>query len=284
MSTRPSDWATWFDLWSDRVNPAVVKDVRQGLRTRGFWISFGLILLACLAISIGAYLMLRDNDLTDGRAVLIAYLLGISTVQFFILPFSAYQSMLRERNDASWALLTLTGLGARRILHGKLLAFMLQATLYASAAVPFLLFCYYLNGVDVLTLVAILVLGTAWSMFLLTTSLFTAAMAFGGAQDRSVDALTGFLTIAGLLVGAPMGFGMVFGISKLLAGDPGSFLPGLAAWTWGIVGCGLLALELGVDFVSRNNERDARGGKYIGPVLTLCTSVAGFVVWLVIRV
>ena len=34
-----------IDDWSDAVNPAVVKNLRQGLRTRSFWFSFTAVLL-----------------------------------------------------------------------------------------------------------------------------------------------------------------------------------------------------------------------------------------------
>lgn len=283
--TAPRSFGARLDAWSDLVNPAVVKDLRQGLRTKMFWVSFVLVLLVSLAISVTVFLMLKDDEASvSGDQAIVAYLLCIATVQFFIVPFSAFLSLLRERNDQAWTLLTLTGLGARRILHGKLLAFCLQSALYASAAVPFLLFCYYLNGVDVLTIAAAIVLGSAWNVLLLACGLFTAAMAFGGKTDRAVDALTSFLALGGLAIGAPMGFGVMYGIGQFLAKHPASFIVGLGAWSWGIVGFGMLALELGVDFLSRNNERDARGGKYIPALMCIGSAVAGFIVWVVWRI
>ena len=35
--------APWWERWGDRLNPLVVKEVRQGLRTRIFWACFGLM-------------------------------------------------------------------------------------------------------------------------------------------------------------------------------------------------------------------------------------------------
>lgn len=286
MSGAPSltPWALRLEGWSDYLNPAVVKDLRQGLRTRSFWLSFSLILAVCVLVSTGIWLRVRDEtSMVNGGEAIVAYLVCIATVQFFIVPFTAYLSLLRERNDAGWTLLTLTGLGARKVLHGKLLAYCLQSALYASAAVPFLLFCYYLNGVDVLQLVAAILLGSAWSVLLLSSSLFVAAMSFGGRTDRAVDALTTFLALGGLAIGAPMGFGVMYGIGLLLSKHPASFSVGLLAWSWGIVGFGMLALELGVDFLSRNNERDARGGKYIPALACLGSSVVAFIVWVAWR-
>ncbi|MBX5480796.1 MAG: hypothetical protein IRZ16_02940 [Myxococcaceae bacterium] len=280
-----ADWRQQLDAWSDLVNPAVVKDIRQGLRTRSFWASFALTLLASLAISVGVWLEIRDeNARMNGGQAIVAYLLCVSAVQFLIVPFTGYLSLLRERNDAGWELLTLTGLGARRLLHGKLLAYCLQSALYASAAVPFLLFCYYLNGVDVLQIAAAIVLGSAWTVLLLAGAMFAGAMSFGGKIDRAVDALTTFLVLGGLAIGAPMGFGVMYGIGLVLAKHPPSFPVGLGAWTWGIVGFGMLALELAVDFLARHNERDARGSKYVPALCCIGSSVAAFIVWIVWRV
>ncbi|HLM47157.1 MAG TPA: ABC transporter permease, partial [Myxococcaceae bacterium] len=133
----------------DRLNPLVVKEVRQGLRSRVFWASFGLMLLACLIISMVAYANVRDSGLsTHGQGFFLAFFVCLGVVHFFIIPYSAYRSLAREREDETWVLLILTGLGPRRILRGKVASFLVQAGLYASAVGPFLLFSYYLNGID----------------------------------------------------------------------------------------------------------------------------------------
>ena len=82
-------------------------------------------------------------------------------VHFFIIPYSAYRSLAREREDETWVLLILTGLGPRRILRGKVASFLVQAGLYASAVGPFLLFSYYLNGIDLPTILLVLGLGVS---------------------------------------------------------------------------------------------------------------------------
>ena len=81
-----------------------------------------------------------------------AYFVCLGLVHFFVIPYSAYRSLAREREDETWVLLALTGLGPRRILRGKVTSFLAQAALYASAVGPFLLFSYYLNGIDLPTI------------------------------------------------------------------------------------------------------------------------------------
>ena len=58
----------------DRLNPLVVKEVRQGLRSRVFWVSFGLMLLACFILSLVAYAATRDAGLTThGQGYFFAF-------------------------------------------------------------------------------------------------------------------------------------------------------------------------------------------------------------------
>lgn len=169
------------DLWErlgDRLNPLVVKEVRQGVRSRVFWVSFGLMLLACFILSMVAYATSRDSGLsTQGQGFFFAFFVCLGVVHFFIIPYSAYRSLAREREDETWVLLLLTGLGPRRILRGKVLSFLVQAGLYASAVGPFLLFSYYLNGIDLPTILLVLGLGASWLVFLTVVAVCAATLA-----------------------------------------------------------------------------------------------------------
>lgn len=142
----------WSQRWGDRLNPLVVKELRQGLRTRVFWVCFGLMLLACLAVALVAYVDTREGAYARrGQGYFFSFFVCLGVAHFFVIPYSAYRSLAREREDETWVLLVLTGLGPRRILRGKVASFLVQAALYASAAGPFLLFSYFLNGITLPT-------------------------------------------------------------------------------------------------------------------------------------
>ena len=102
--------------WSERLNPIVVKEVRQGLRTRVFWIFFGLMLFACLCISLIAWATASELGFDGGRGFFIAFYVCLSIVQFFIIPYTAYRSMAREREDETWVLLTARSLAIQELL------------------------------------------------------------------------------------------------------------------------------------------------------------------------
>lgn len=196
---------------ADRLNPIVVKEVRQGLRTRVFWIFFGLMLFACLVISLIAFAT-AHNDSAQGKGYFFAYYLCLGVVQFFVIPYSAYRSMSREREEETWVLLTLTGIGPHRILRGKMGSFMLQGLLYASAAAPFLLFSYYLNGIDLPTIGLTVLAGACYQLFLTSVTVSIATLA----ETKVVRAMLHFVVLAFLLWGLLGGLTSTFGAFELL--------------------------------------------------------------------
>ena len=194
----PDAFDRFGERLADRVNPIVVKEVRQGLRTRVFWIFFSLMLVACLFISLFAFA--ASDGIADraGQATFIAYFVCLGFVQFFVIPYAAYRSMSREAEDETWVLLTLTGIGPRRILAGKLGSSVLQGMLYASAATPFLLFSYFLNGIDLPTIIVGVVVSMGYQVFLVSVSVSLATLA----ESRLVRALLHFVLLGVLLQGA----------------------------------------------------------------------------------
>jgi ABC-type transport system involved in multi-copper enzyme maturation permease subunit len=253
----------------ERINPIVVKEVRQGLRTRAFWIFFSLLLIFCIIISLVA--AATGDDWPDrGKAYFMAYDVCLGLVQFFVIPYSAYRSMAREREEETWVLLTLTGLGPRRILRGKMGSFMLQGVLYASAAAPFLLFSYYLNGIDLPTIVGVVVAGIVWQLLLTSLSVSLATLA----SSKLMHAVMHFVALGMLLLGTWMGLVATVGAVERLRyiwTDPSArivvigvlFL--LASW-------GILLYEAAAARLSLVTESYARG-----PRLVLVLQIVGMV-------
>jgi len=203
-ATTRSETPPWLSRLLERVNPIVIKEVRQGLRTKSFWIFFGLMLLACLVIALVAFGVTQDSGLeTSGPGFFSAFFFTLSTVCFFIIPYNAYRSLAREREEETWVLLTLTGLGARRVLRGKLTSALVQALLYASAAGPFVLFSYYLNGIDLLSILITLALGFGFMLFLISIAVSAATLA----ESRVMRAVIHLGLLASLLAMTFVGLG-----------------------------------------------------------------------------
>lgn len=163
-----------LDDLSDRLNPILVRDVRQGLRTRVFTASFALMLVLCVLVALTAWA--GSSGPARGRETFLAFYFGLSSALLFLLPLGTFRSVQADRRDERWSTLALTTLQARQLVRGKVFGALVQGMLYASAAAPFLLFSYFLEGVSLvsvalvltLTLVAhvgLVVLSTAWATF-----------------------------------------------------------------------------------------------------------------------
>lgn len=239
---------------ADRVNPIVVKEVRQGLRTRVFWLFFSLMLVVNLFISLVCFATAEENA-NLGKPAFIAFFVALSFVQFFIIPYTAYRSMAREAEQETWVLLTLTGIGPRRILGGKVGSSVLQGVLYASAAAPFLLFSYFLNGIDLPTIIVAALASVAYQVFLVAAAVSTATLA----ESRLVRGLLHFLLLGALLQGLGLGItgGVLTGefVSKFSGGD---WLV-LAMPLFFFVTTGLLLFEAAAARLSLPTEDYARG-------------------------
>jgi hypothetical protein len=183
---------------AELAGPIVVKEVRQGLRARIFAIFFGLLLTGCLVVAlIAAAEFDRRSNQDLGPEYFRLFLTALAIVEFFVIPYTAFRAMSREREDETWVLLVLTGLGARRIVRGKVSSALAQGLLYASACAPFVLFSYYLNGIDLPTVLVALVMAGAWSFLLVCVGVAAATQA----HSRIGRALVHFLVL-GVMLGA----------------------------------------------------------------------------------
>ncbi|TSC29403.1 ABC transporter permease [Corallococcus sp. Z5C101001] len=268
-----------WEKWGDRLNPLVVKEVRQGLRTRVFWVSFGLLLLACLVLSLIAYANVHGAAYSrEGRAYFFSFFVCLGLVHFGVIPFNAYRSLAREREDETWSLLLLTGLGPRRILRGKVTSFLVQAALYASAVGPFLLFSYFLNGIDLPTILMVLLMGGAWLVFLTLVSVCAATLA----DSRMGRAFVRFALVGALVVTFFQSLTFAFVVTQ----DRGSgfsfdrdFFLGLGAAFWLLLSDGWLLFEAAVARLSLVTEDYTRHPRRALVVQTVLTFAGMAAVW-----
>ncbi|MGA9526434.1 MAG: ABC transporter permease [Myxococcaceae bacterium] len=258
----------WFEAVSERINPIVVKELRQGLRTRVFWVCFTVLLLACFLIALGAWAGSLDGRIGEsGQPFFFGFFICLGAVQFFIIPYTAYRSLAREREEETWVLLSLTGLGARRVLRGKIGSYLAQAGLYASAVLPFLLFSYYLNGIDLPTILLVSALGFAWMIFLTCAAVCAATLG----ESRIIRGLVHF-AVLGTLLGA---VATAWTVAGAIVFDGNSLWrdgPWVAAGVilWLMLSFGVLLFEAAASQLALATEDTARG-----PRLALVFQVVG---------
>ena len=257
---------------AERASPIVIKEVRQGLRTRVFWVFFTLMLIACMVIALVAFAASASTEAGAGAFGAIFSVLGL--VQFFVIPYSAYRSMAREQEDETWVLLTLTGLGPRSVIRGKIGSFVLQGVLYASAAAPFLLFSYYLNGIDLPTIVAGLVFAAAYQVFLVSVAVSLATVA----HSKLMRGLMQFAVLAILLAATGLGMGASAGLIQLFrrGNFDAELLFGCCAAVFAMLSTAVLLFEAAAAGLSLTTESYARGHR-LAYLVQLFGGVAFFI-------
>ncbi len=156
----------WLERASDVANPILVKETRQILKSRQFIITFTLLLIASWLISVFGILIAGDaiEYGSAGRAFFGFYYCVLAIAIFIIVPFGAYRSLLNERDQNTYELLSITTLKPRQIVWGKLLSTMVQVFIFYSAIAPFIAFTSLLQGFDLTQVVFVLVISCLASL------------------------------------------------------------------------------------------------------------------------
>jgi hypothetical protein len=183
---------------SDRLNPIVVKEVRQFLRARSFGWTF--VTLVVIVAIIGAIIVLSDEarpsaDLGASFSTLLVWMLGIGTL--VIVPLQAYQSLGSEWEADTYDQLTLSGLTPGQIMGGKWLSAALQSVLILLAFMPFVALGFLMRGVDLLALGVVLVTVIASSLWASALALAVSSMTRARGTRVVLYVLLGVVTFAG---------------------------------------------------------------------------------------
>jgi hypothetical protein len=164
---------------SDYLNPILVKEARQALRSRQFLITFFLMLAAGWAWSILGLAAVGPSVYyaAAGPQLFFGYHLILSFPLLVVAPYSAFHSLSSERQDRTYDLVSITTLGARQILSGKLGGIVLQMMVYMSAIFPCLAFTYLLRGLDIFTILLAVLYTSCLSISLSVLGLLLATIA-----------------------------------------------------------------------------------------------------------
>lgn len=213
---------------SDFLSPILVKELRQGRRSRA------LIVLAALTILASGIITLYAVGKDSGTDAFIALYFCLSIVGFLIVPLTAHRSFVREQEDGSWQVLHLTGLGPRRILAGKLAASLAQVAILSVAVSPFLILSHFLTGYGLLNIALLCASGAVMTGGLTLAALFAATLPTTRAQRGVLQ----IVVLVGLICGmsGSVSFAMEVGRRGV---EPFE----LVASLWGVLSVGLVLFE-----------------------------------------
>jgi hypothetical protein len=142
----------------DWLNPILVKETRQALKSYQFTATFVLVLVACWVVTIGGVAVIGPRIFysADGGTLLWWYYAVLAFPLMVVVPYGAFRSLASEREDNTYELLSITTLKPRQIISGKLASSVVQMAVYFSAITPCIAFTYLLRGVDVPTIAVLL--------------------------------------------------------------------------------------------------------------------------------
>lgn len=199
--------------FSDKYSPMVVKELRQGLRTK----MFGGMMLGVHAILL--LITLAGISSTRGQEKEIVNGI-IGFVLYLIFPLSGFSALAGEIKANTMDMLVLSRLSAGRIVFGKWAAVVLQSLLLTVSILPYMVARYFFGGADLMT--DILFLFQSW----LVSAVLTAAVVALSTQKQ--------FWLRALIVAMPLFFSFItpmflfmFGGSRLRSVSQGESLSAL---------------------------------------------------------
>jgi len=179
----------WTRIWqtieerlialSERANPILVKETRQALKSRQFVVTFLIVLVACWIVSFVGVAIVGPQIYyaASGPGMLIAYYAILAFPLALIVPYTAFRSLAAEQEENTYDLLSITTLGSREIITGKLASAMVQMIVYLCAVSPCIAFTFLLRGVDAVTVAVLLGIAVLGSLGLSMIALLIGAVA-----------------------------------------------------------------------------------------------------------
>ena len=174
----------------DKLNPMLVKELRQGLRGLGFVALFIAIqAFLCLILLITSATESQENV---GNLISRIILFFFSIAVLVIQPLRGITALSSEIRGNTIDLLCLTKLSAWRITFGKWVSIVSQSGLILTAIIPYLILRYFFGDMQMFAEIILLL-----STFLLSAT-FTAVTV--GLSGTSSTIIRVFLPIIGSIV------------------------------------------------------------------------------------
>lgn len=159
-------FAVRFNL-DDGLSPILVKELRQGLRSRVFMSAFLLIQL-CMGLLVLATLAAAGTGGSDGSAN--GFFWGIISVALlFLMPLRGLGAISGELKQNTMETILITRMTSWRVVFGKWTALCVQSALVICAVLPYLVVRYFVGSNDLMDDLKML-LFFLWLSALLTAS------------------------------------------------------------------------------------------------------------------
>ncbi len=194
----------------ERLNPILVKETRQALKSRQFLLTFSLLLIAAWGWSLIG-LVLTDVDGGYGQVgpvMFMGYYSILAAAIGVFVPFAAFRSLAGEQEERTYELLSITGLSPRQVVSGKLGSAVAQIVIYMSAIAPCLAFTYMLRGISMPMILLIVIYSVLGSLGLAAIGLLAGTLT----TEKHWQVLLSVILVVALLIVFIMAFWLATGL------------------------------------------------------------------------
>ena len=186
----------WLD---DRLNPIVVKELRQAVKSR-LVVSILMLFLGIQLFLLGIFLVKREAQGDMGadwnagnEAFIIQQIILLWTIAIIIPAYAAVR-LGAERSDQNVDLMFSSTLSPSSIIWGKFFATLLLGMLVFSTCAPFMTFTYLLRGIDIPTILFSLGMDLLVMLFNIMFALFLASLP-GNRIMKFIYSFIGFILL-----------------------------------------------------------------------------------------
>ena len=254
----------------DRLSPMLVKELRQGMRARGFTMVFlGLQgLLAFILLTTGAALESDGAGSAASGTIFTLFAIAVLGIQ----PMRGSNALSSEITSNTIEMMVLTRLSAWRIVFGKWIAIVSQSALLLATIIPYLILRYFFGGMNLLGEMVLLAL-----IFLTSMALTALMVGFSATTSK----LARILPIFGIIILANIGSAF---FSRGRFGGGSAFFT-LSDWHSIVaIGCyvtfisyaGWCALSHGTSVIAPAAENHTTIRRLVALVLTIAAAVTAY--------
>ncbi len=198
-------WTRLYDRLDDGLNPILVKELRQAVKSRVvIGILFVFLVFQLMIVTIGITTASDQSLWSGGKRVFLSQQIVLYFTILTALPAYCGARMLSERTDPGGDYMFLNSLNPASIVIGKLFASLAIGFLVFSVCAPFMTLAYLLRGIDLVTIFSVLGLDLVLMMLAMQFALFASALPGGLVLKRLVSG-AGFIGLLSFSVSTNRG-------------------------------------------------------------------------------
>lgn len=178
-----SSMASYIEKIDNNLNPILVKEITQIIRSKTFWLSLILILLA-EGLFLSVSFISPPSNKTYGSDIMSLLFSTLMFVALGAIPLYHASRFSKERFDRLDELLYTTTITPQQIIRGKFLAGMVLVIFAYGLCSPFITLTFFLAGVDVFKTFVMLALSFCFAATTMMSFICIATIRVGGLARR----------------------------------------------------------------------------------------------------